>query len=782
MRQKTLDVLEFDKIKSFVSNEAISDLGREKVAEMSPAIDFETVEFQINETDEISQIYNKHRLPSLSGLSKVAQYIHRSTIGGVLNVTELTAIKRLIQVQNQFKTFYNQLLEEDEEVKYPILDSNMAQLPILTDLFKDINEKCDTHDLFDHASYELQSIRSKISSTNQRIRQNLDRVVKSQANQKKLSDAIVTVRNDRNVIPVKAEYRQDFNGIVHDQSASGQTLYIEPSSVVEMNNQISRLRNDEAVERERILTELTGQVAAEADALLTSESIMGHLDFLIAKARYARAIKGTKPTFHKERTVYLPNAYHPLLDRNTVVANTIEFIDDIETVIITGPNTGGKTVTLKTLGLIIVMAQSGMLIPTLDGSQLSVFENVYCDIGDEQSIEQSLSTFSSHMKNIVEILKDADKNSLILFDELGAGTDPSEGAALAMSILDHVRSLGALVMATTHYPELKAYSYNREGVMNASVEFDVESLSPTYKLLMGVPGRSNAFDISKKLGLSLHIINKAKTMIGTDEQEINNMIESLEKNSKRVDEQRIELDRLVKEAQTTHDELEKQYQQYQNYEKSLMDEAKEKANQRVKSATKEADAILKELRELRDKKGADVKEHELIDKKKQLDDQYEAKSIKQHVQKQKYDKIQAGDEVKVLSYGQKGEVLELVGDEEAVVQMGILKMKLPIEDLEKMKKKKEKPTKMVTRANRQTVKTELDLRGYRYEDALIELDQYLDQAVLSNFEQVYIIHGKGTGALQKGVQQHLKRHKSVKTFRGGMPSEGGFGVTVASLK
>ncbi|WP_447158541.1 endonuclease MutS2 [Staphylococcus sp. aM] len=782
MRQKTLDVLEFDKIKSFVANEAISDLGREKVAEMYPATDFETVEFQINETDEISQIYNKHRLPSLSGLTKVAQYIHRSTIGGVLNVTELNAIKRLIQVQNQFKTFYNQLLEEDEEVKYPILDSQMAQLPILTDLFKDINDKCDAHDLYDHASYELQSIRSKISSTNQRIRQNLDRVVKSQANRKKLSDAIVTVRNDRNVIPVKAEYRQDFNGIVHDQSASGQTLYIEPSSVVEMNNQISRLHNDEAVERERILTELTSQVAVESDALLLAESIMGHLDFLIAKARYARAIKGTKPTFHNERTVYLPNAYHPLLDHITVVANTIEFVDDIETVIITGPNTGGKTVTLKTLGLIIVMAQSGMLIPTLDGSQLSVFENVYCDIGDEQSIEQSLSTFSSHMKNIVEILKEADKNSLILFDELGAGTDPSEGAALAMSILDHVRNLGALVMATTHYPELKAYSYNREGVMNASVEFDVETLSPTYKLLMGVPGRSNAFDISKKLGLSLNIINKAKTMIGTDEQEINNMIESLEKNSKRVDEQRIELDRLVKEAQTTHDELEKQYQQYQNYEKSLMDEAKEKANQRVKSATKEADAILKELRELRDKKGADVKEHELIDKKKQLDDQYEAKSIKQNVQKQKYDKIQAGDEVKVLSYGQKGEVLELVGDEEAVVQMGILKMKLPIEDLEKMKKKKETSTKMVTRANRQTVKTELDLRGYRYEDALIELDQYLDQAVLSNFEQVYIIHGKGTGALQKGVQQHLKRHKSVKTFRGGMPSEGGFGVTVASLK
>ena len=672
MRQKTLDVLEFEKIKSFVADETISDLGREKVQEMAPASNFDTVEFQMNETDEISQIYNKHRLPSLSGLAKVSPLVHRASIGGVLNVAELNRIKRLVQVQNQFKTFYNQMLEEDEEVKYPILHDKMNHLPILTDLFKEINETCDAHDLFDHASYTLQSIRSEISRTNQRIRQNLDRIVKNQGNQKKLSDAIVTVRNDRNVIPVKAEYRQDFNGIVHDQSASGQTLYIEPNSVVEMNNQISRLRNDEAVERERILTELTGFVSAEADALLIAESVMGQIDFLIAKARYARTIKGTKPTFKEDRTIYLPNAFHPLLDKDTVVANTIEFIDDVETVIITGPNTGGKTVTLKTLGLIIVMAQSGLLIPTLDGSQLSIFENVYCDIGDEQSIEQSLSTFSSHMKNIVEILQDADQNSLILFDELGAGTDPSEGAALAMSILDYVRRLGSLVMATTHYPELKAYSYNREGVMNASVEFDVETLSPTYKLLMGVPGRSNAFDISKKLGLSLNIINKAKTMIGTDEQEINAMIESLEQNSKRVDQQRIELDRLVREAQQTHDALSKQYQQYQNYEKSLMDEAKEKANQRVKSATKEADEILKELRNLRDHKGAEVKEHELIDKKKQLDDQYEVKSIKQHVQKKKYDTIHTGDEVKVLSYGQKGEVLELVGDEEAVVQMGII--------------------------------------------------------------------------------------------------------------
>ncbi|ELJ5537033.1 endonuclease MutS2 [Staphylococcus pseudintermedius] len=782
MKQKTLEILEFNKVKSLIEQEVISDLAIEKVKQLAPSSDYETVVHQMDEVDEISRIYNQYRLPSMSGLSRVQSYIKRSQIGGTLNVQELNAIKTLIQVQNQFKTFYNQLVEDEETVNYEILDGQMQQLPVLTHLYQSIHQKCDTQDLFDSASMELQSIRSRIAKTNQRVRAQLDRMVKSTSNQKKLSDAIVTVRNERNVIPVRAEYRQDFNGIVHDQSASGQTLYIEPSAVVELNNQISRLRSEEATEVQRILAELTAEVAEEAEACLISEQVMGHLDFLIGKARYAAKIKGTKPTFAVERQVYLPKAFHPLLDRDTVVANTIEFESSIQTVIITGPNTGGKTVTLKTLGLIILMAQSGLLIPTLDGSQLSVFDNVFCDIGDEQSIEQSLSTFSSHMKTIVNILEEANDKSLILFDELGAGTDPSEGAALAMSILDHVHGMGALVMATTHYPELKAYSYNREGVMNASVEFDVDTLSPTYKLLMGVPGRSNAFDISKRLGLGLKIINHAKSMIGQDEQEINEMIASLEKNAKRVDDQRIELDRLVREASQIHNDLSRAYEQYQNMESRLIEEAKDKANQRVKAAMEEADDILKSLRDMRDQKGAEVKEHELIDQRKRLEDQYEAKSIKQNVQKQKWDEIKAGDEVKVLSYGQKGEVLEVLSDEEAVVQMGIIKMKLPLSDLEKKEKAKEQPKKVVTRTNRSTVKMELDLRGYRYDEAMVALDQYLDQAVLSNYEDVYIIHGKGTGALQKGVQQHLKRHKSVATYRGGMPSEGGFGVTVATLK
>ncbi|QHW36628.1 endonuclease MutS2 [Staphylococcus ursi] len=782
MKQKTLEILEFNKVKSLIEQEVISDLAIEKVKQLVPASDYETVVYQMNEVDEISQIYNQYRLPSMSGLSRVQPYIKRSQIGGTLNVQELNAIKALIQVQNQFKTFYNQLVEDEETINYEILNGQMQQLPVLTHLYQSIHQKCDMQDLYDSASMELQSIRSRIAKTNQRVRAQLDRMVKSTSNQKKLSDAIVTVRNERNVIPVRAEYRQDFNGIVHDQSASGQTLYIEPSAVVELNNQISRLSSEEATEVQRILAELTAEVAEEAEACLISEQVMGHLDFLIGKARYAAKIKGTKPTFSEQRQVYLPKAFHPLLDRETVVANTIEFESSIQTVIITGPNTGGKTVTLKTLGLIILMAQSGLLIPTLDGSQLSVFDNVFCDIGDEQSIEQSLSTFSSHMKTIVNILEEANDKSLILFDELGAGTDPSEGAALAMSILDHVHGMGALVMATTHYPELKAYSYNREGVMNASVEFDVDTLSPTYKLLMGVPGRSNAFDISKRLGLGLKIINHAKSMIGQDEQEINEMIASLEKNAKRVDDQRIELDRLVREASQIHNDLSRAYEQYQNMASRLIEEAKDKANQRVKAAMEEADDILKSLRDMRDQKGAEVKEHELIDQRKRLEDQYEAKSIKQNVQKQKWDEIKAGDEVKVLSYGQKGEVLEVLSDEEVVVQMGIIKMKLPLSDLEKKEKAKEQPKKVVTRTNRSTVKMELDLRGYRYDEAMVALDQYLDQAVLSNYEDVYIIHGKGTGALQKGVQQHLQRHKSVATFRGGMPSEGGFGVTVATLK
>lgn len=782
MNEKTLKVLEYPLIIQQLSAHATSDIAEQLIRELKPSVDVEIVKHSLNETDEMTQIYNKHRVPGYSGLKDIKSYVKRSQIGSLLYVEELNQIKKNIQVQNRFKTFYTSIIDEDEEILYPLIDQYVMRLPVLSDLLEQISSQCDEHDLFDNASPKLAELRYQIKKTNDRIKTRLEQMVRSQANQKKLSDSIITVRNDRHVIPVKAEYRQDFSGIVHDQSASGQTLYIEPHAIVEMHNQISQVKAKEKEEKDRLLYILTEQVSEVAYDLLTSTEIMGHLDFITAKAKFGATLKATKPVISDERAIYLPKARHPLIDKSVVVSNTIEFKENINAVIITGPNTGGKTVTLKTVGLITLMAQSGLLIPTLDGSIITVFNKVFCDIGDEQSIEQSLSTFSSHMKNIVNIIDSADSSSLILFDELGAGTDPSEGAALAMSILDYTIEKDALIMATTHYPELKAYSYNRDKVMNASVEFDVETLRPTYKLLMGIPGRSNAFEISKKLGLKNELINNAKSLIGQDEKEINVMIESLEKNAKTVENDRIEVERLKQESESLHKSLSQELQRFENFKTQLMDEARNKANQEVKQKTKEAEMILQDLRQMRDQSQANIKEHELIEKKKQLDSQYTEKSLKQKVQKERHDKIKIGDDVKVLSYGQKGEVIDLVNDEEAIIQMGILKMKIEIKDLEKLDKKKQQPKKIVTRTNRSSIKMDLDLRGYRFEEAMSELDQYLDQAVLSNYGTVNIIHGKGTGALQKGVADHLKRHRSVESYRTGTPSEGGFGVTVVTLK
>ncbi|MDT0707301.1 endonuclease MutS2 [Mammaliicoccus sciuri] len=782
MNEKTLKVLEYPLIIQQLSTHATSDIAERIINELKPSDELETVQQSINETDEMTQIYNKHRVPGYSGLKDIKSYVRRAEIGSLLNVEELNQIKRNIQVQNRFKTFYASIVDEDEAILYPNIDGYVAQLPVLSDLLNQINEQCDEHDLFDTASPKLAELRHQIKKTNDRIKSRLEQMVRSSANQKKLSDSIVTVRNDRHVLPVKAEYRQDFNGIVHDQSASGQTLYIEPSAIVEMHNQIAQFKAKEKEEKDRLLYILTEQVSEVGYELLSSTEVMGHLDFVTAKAKFGATNKATKPIISEDRAIYLPKARHPLINQSEVVSNTIEFKEDINAVIITGPNTGGKTVTLKTVGLITLMAQSGLLIPTLDGAIITIFKKVFCDIGDEQSIEQSLSTFSSHMKNIVNIIEQADKDSLILFDELGAGTDPSEGAALAMSILDYTIERDALIMATTHYPELKAYSYNREKVMNASVEFDVETLRPTYKLLMGIPGRSNAFEISKKLGLKNELINHAKSLIGQDEKEINVMIESLEKNAKSVENDRIEVEKLKQESIDLHQSLTQELQRFENFKTQLMDEARNKANQEVKQKTEEAETILQELRDMRDNSAANVKEHELIERKKRLDNQYTSQSLKQNVKKERHDKIEKGDDVKVLSYGQKGEVIDVISDEEVVVQMGILKMKIEVKDLEKLDKKKQQPSKVVPRTNRSTIKMDLDLRGYRYEDAMLELDQYIDQAVLSNYGTVNIIHGKGTGALQKGVADHLKKHRSVDSYRTGMPSEGGFGVTVVTLK
>lgn len=493
------------------------------------------------------------------------------------------------------------------------------------------------------------------------------------------------------------------------------------------------------------------------------------------------------PKMNKDGFTRLVRARHPLLSIEEAVPNTIEFGRDVTAIVITGPNTGGKTVTLKTVGLCTLMAQSGLPVPALDGSELAVFEQIFADIGDEQSIEQSLSTFSSHMVNIVDILGKFDDKSLVLFDELGAGTDPQEGAALAISILDEVVGYGARVMATTHYPELKAYGYNRPSVVNASVEFDVETLSPTYRLLIGVPGRSNAFEISKRLGLNNGVIDRAKSFTGTDRHEVESMIASLEESRRRSEREADEAHVLLEEAQGIRTQLEERLRTYDEKKENLEKKAKDKARKIVDEAKAEAEKIIAELREMKKNAASAVKDHELIDAKKRLDDASpkENKVLQKAIaSRERTQKLAVGDEVKVLSYGQKGSLLKKAAGDEWVVQIGILKMKLPESDLQYIKPEKEQVTRTMTNVrNRNShVKLELDLRGERYEDALVRTEKYLDDALLANYPRVSIIHGKGTGALRQGIQSYLKGHKRVKSYRYGEAGEGGFGVTVVELK
>jgi len=601
-----------------------------------------------------------------------------------------------------------------------------------------------------------------------------------------LSDSIITIRNDRFVIPVKQEYRGNYGGIVHDQSSSGQTLFIEPDAVVQANNEIRRLKMKEQEEIERILIALSLEVQAVAHDIFILVQILGEIDVILAKAKYGQANKCTKPVVNDNGVIRLVKARHPLLNIEEAVANTIEFGDDITAIVITGPNTGGKTVTLKTVGLCTLMGQAGLPIPALDGSEITVFDQIFADIGDEQSIEQSLSTFSSHMVNIVNILSKFDERSLVLFDELGAGTDPQEGAALAISLLDEVHGRGARVMATTHYPELKAYGYNRPGVANASVEFDVETLSPTYRLLIGVPGRSNAFEISKRLGLPQHIIKHAQSFTGTDRHEVESMIASLEVSRKQSEMDAEQASALRVESEKIREDLSSQLQKLDEQKETLEQKAKDKARKIVEEAKREAEGIISELKKMQKNAQHMVKDHEIIEARKRLEKAApENKVLKKQKQvKERQMTLKQGDEVKVLSYGQKGTLLDKVSNSEWSVQIGILKMKVHESDLEYMKPEKQKQTVAMTNVKgRDTyVKLELDLRGERYEDAVMRAEKYIDDAVLSNYHQVSIIHGKGTGALRQGIQQFLKNHSRVKNYRFGEASEGGHGVTVVELK
>lgn len=785
MNDRVLRVLEYNKMKDQLKKHAGSSLGRAEIEQMKPMSSVDDIKHAMKITEETHRVVRLKGQAPLGGIKDVFAHIKRAQIGGVLNAWELLEIADTIYAARRVKTFIDKMVEDGIEL--PGLDEIVSSITVLTDVERSIKQSVDDNgEVMDSATPTLRSIRQQIRGQQASIRSKLDQLTKSQDQQKKLSDSIVTIRNDRYVIPVKQEYRGSFGGIIHDQSASGATLFIEPQSVVSMNNVLREARGKEKIETEKILRELSAEIEENGEELLENTRTLGYVDFIFAKGYYAHDLKATEPNVNGEGHFRFKKARHPLIEAEEVVPITVELGGDFSSLVITGPNTGGKTVTLKTAGLLTLMAQSGLFLPVEENSEAGVFESIYADIGDEQSIEQNLSTFSSHMTNIVDILGKIDHQSLVLFDEIGAGTDPTEGAALAVSILDYVYNKGASLIATTHYSELKGYAYNREGVMNASVEFDVNTLRPTYRLLIGVPGRSNAFAISKRLGLSDEIITAAEAEISTDSQQMEQMIASLQDRQLSVEEQEKQATLLRKEAESLQKELAEKVQQVEEEKESIFQKAREEAESELTASKKQAEDIIRELREL-EKQGYNVKEHQLIDAKSRMDKAQPAptkrmKQIKR--QAEKIDSIKPGDEVKVLSFGQKGQVLEQLNENEFQVQLGIMKMTVNKSNMEKLGSSKEKtPLRNVRSVTTSApVKPELDLRGQRYEDALRQVEKYLDEAVLAGYGQVHIIHGKGTGALRKGVKEYLKKHPSVKSTRDGGMNEGGIGNTVAELK
>ena len=786
MLDRVLRVLEYPKVIEQLGQHVASSLGKEKVLQLSPSFIYDEVKKAQESTFEGSTVLRLKGYVPLGGISDIRPSIKRASIGGMLNPSELIDIANTLYGGRQLKLFLEALYES---VDLPILTNLTNQITSLKPLEQEIKSCIDDQAyVLDSASPALRQIRTQIRTLESRVREKLNQMTKVSSYQKMLQDPIVTIRNDRYCLPVKQEYRTNFGGIVHDQSASGATLFIEPEVVVAINNQLREAKLKEEREIERILKQLTQSVASEVQALSDNITALAELDFIFAKANYAKQLKATQPKLNDEGYFNLKKARHPLISDDDIVPISFDLGREYTSLIITGPNTGGKTVTLKTLGLLTLMACSGLAIPADEGSEIAVVSSVFADIGDEQSIEQSLSTFSSHMTNIVRILKELDHKSLVLFDELGAGTDPTEGAALAMAILDHVYSRGARVVATTHYSELKAYAYSKETVMNASVEFDVETLRPTYRLLVGVPGRSNAFSIAKRLGLSDEVIEQAKAQIGEDDSRVETMIASLEENQKLAEKEREEASKLKEEIQKLKLEIQKKEELIEREKEKRIEIAEKKAQEQMAKAMKEAEEIIAQLRETAQNQEA-VKEHILIDAKKKLEAIKEGTGSNQNKRqttgpvKNTNTRFQAGDEVYVHSFGQKGHIVEQISENEYQVQIGIMKMKVEKSQLEKRKADKQQqatPRATVKKSNEPT-KMELDLRGQTIDEAMLALDKYLDDALMSNYHQVYVIHGKGTGQLRKGVQDYLKRHRNVKAMRLGGAGEGGSGVTVVEL-
>lgn len=785
MEQRVLKTLEYDKIVALLVDKATCTYGKEKAAELLPFTRMEEVSIAQRGTSEAATVLRLKGSVPLGGIRDIRGPVQRARLNAMLAPLELMDTASTIAAGRKLKHF---LLDMCDDHELPLLRDQAERIEGLRELEMEIRRCVDeSGDILDSASVELRSVRQEIRQLEARIREKLDQMTRSSSYQKMLMESIVTIRGDRFVIPVKQEYRHVFGGIVHDQSASGATLFIEPEVIVSMNNKLRELRLREEREVERILYLLTEQVAFAVEALLENVEALTELDFLFAKAQLSWSMKAICPRINDRGYLNLRKARHPLIPRDVVVPVNVELGGEYQAIVVTGPNTGGKTVSLKTIGLLSLMAMAGLHVPAEEESEMTVFSSVFADIGDEQSIEQSLSTFSSHMKNIIHILETMDEKSLVLFDELGAGTDPTEGAALAMSIIDHVIESGARLVATTHYSELKAYAYDKPEVINASVEFDVETLRPTYRLMIGVPGRSNAFAIARRLGLPEAIIDAARGSISEEDNQVESMIASLERNRKTAEEDRQKAAEIRREAERLQRELEEERARFAEEKNKRMERAEDEARIAVQLAKEEAETIIRELREMM-AEGVEIKEHRLIDAKKRLGNavlELDKEKVKKPAKAVRATQIKVGDEVMVTSFGQKGTVLEKVNNDEFLVQIGIMKMKVKREDMHVQNSVQQKPqatpyTSVKRRSD--NIKMDLDLRGYNVEDGIREIDQFLDDALLAGLHSVSIIHGHGTGVLRKGVHEYLRHHRNVKSFRLGGQGEGGVGATIAELK
>lgn len=799
MDQKTLKVLEYNKILDRLADFTTSTLSRKQVFQLQPSKDLDEIKRLQAETSEaVSMVIRKGSAP-IDGLKDITDALKRMEIGAVLNPKELLEIAHALRISRNMKRYAGEgrkPLSDGKQESYPILDAFIQDLLVLKRV-EDHIASCiiSEEEISDHASPALSSIRRQMRNVDNKIKDILNGIVHSSKYQKYLQESIVTVRGDRHVVPVKAEHKGQISGLVHDSSASGATLFVEPMAVVEANNQLRQLAIKEKNEIERILSELTEMVSEHSEAIQYNVEIIITLDFIFAKAKLSLALGAVEPIMNSQGYLDIKKARHPLLDPKTVVATDIYLGRGFDTLVITGPNTGGKTVTLKTIGLLTVMAQSGLHVPGDDRTELAVFHKVFADIGDEQSIEQSLSTFSSHMTNIVNILKDVDEHSLVLFDELGAGTDPVEGAALAMSILEYLHQVGARAAATTHYSELKLFALSTQGVENAACEFDVETLRPTYRLLIGVPGKSNAFAISRRLELDHNIIDRAKEFISQEDVKFEDIISNLEKNRQEAEQEKKNAVRYKQEARLLKEELDRQKEKLREQKAKLLDEARREARKIVQQAKQEAEDVVNELRKLQEEqelsernKAIEQARLKLRNKSNEIDESL-AKSV---LPRKRYAKppknLKPGDPVEITTLNQKGSVISPPdASGEVQVQVGIMKINVHLSNLRLMQESKEHIVSQtgagkigMTKAAR--LSTELDLRGQMLDDALLNADKFLDDAALARLEQVTLIHGKGTGVLRSGIHTMLRKHRHVKSFRLGNYGEGESGVTLVELK